>query len=554
MKRVDLSVMRQNKVDPADSAVSRQQGHAAQLCQMPKIIATASQMKQIDNTATEQYAIASILLMEHAALGVYRHIQQRYGVESRCVVLCGKGNNGGDGFAVARHLAHNGYAVQLLCPAGLDVLTDDAAANARSALRLGIPVCTGYGGAEAMLSACDVVVDALFGFGFHGAMSDADAQLVEMLNASECRVVSVDLPSGLHADDGVVAGPAVRADSTVTFSAYKRSAFLYPAADYYGELELCDIGIPHEVLACDAFSHLAVTWDMVEKMLPQRRRNTHKGSFGRVLAAAGSPGMTGAAYLAAQAAVHSGAGLVTLAVPAGVNAILEEKTVEAMTLPVTEDEGGCFSPEAAEELLCRAKAADAVLFGPGIGRRAGLVTLCRALLTGVEAPLILDADALYALSQDIDMLNRHRGPVILTPHTGEMARLLGLSASQVERDRIGCAERFAKAYHVCVILKGPFTVIALPDCVYINHETGNPGMATGGSGDVLAGVLAALLAGGMAPKHAAVCAVYLHALAGDLAAESTGLAGLTASAMLQALGPARKMFEKDNTAGRHDIK
>jgi NAD(P)H-hydrate epimerase len=361
------------------------------------------------------------------------------------------------------------------------------------------------------------------------------AEAVELINGKGIPVVSVDMPSGIDAGTGRVLGCAVRADLTVTFALAKLGQVLYPGAAFCGDLQVVDIGIPPEVSAAvGGFEFLDPV--AVKALLKKRERFAHKGSFGHCLIVAGSTGKTGAAAMAANSAVRSGAGLVTLAVPASLNAILEVKTTEPMTLPVPDGDAGYLTDLSWDSLVGALAGKSAVAIGPGLSLQQGTVSVARRLMSAVDAPLVIDADGLNALAEEPSLLlGKRPSTVILTPHPGEMARLAGMSVVDVEADRIATARSFAARYGVYLILKGARTVIAAPDGRIAINGSGNPGMASGGMGDVLTGILVALLGQSYEPFTACRLGVYLHGAAADLVAAAKGEIGISAVDVQEAL-------------------
>ncbi len=346
-----------------------------------------------------------------------------------------------------------------------------------------------------------MIVDALLGTGLSSKVKGIYAEAIALINNSGKPVIAVDIPSGIDAATGRVLGCAVKADFTVTFALAKCGHLLYPGAEYTGRLRIVDIGIPAEITAA-AEGYEFLDAEAVRPLLKRRSPGAHKGDSGHCLIVAGSTGKTGAAAMAANSAVRAGAGLVTLAVPASLNAILEMKTTEAMTIPIPDNDSGLFGDEAFIAILSAIMGKDAVALGPGISLNPGIAMLVRDLVANVSQPLVIDADGLNALSEDPDILLRKKSAtVILTPHPGEMGRLAALSTAEVESDRIGVARAFAVKYRIYLILKGARTIIAAPDGAVAINGSGNPGMASGGMGDVLTGVLAALLAQGYEPFH-----------------------------------------------------
>lgn len=502
-------------------------------------------MKNLDTAAIDRFAIPGIVLMENAAAAVVQVIGSTFALteESKCVIVCGKGNNGGDGFAVARHLNRLGVDVNLACFFDTSRLAADALTNYQIAGKLNIPKISDIQDLELALADADFVVDALYGIGFRGRLRGDDQRIADTVNRFGKYVFAVDIPSGLNADTGKVTGSPIKADKTITFTAYKPAQFLFPAADYCGDVVVCDIGIPEQAIESEQIALETIERELVGTLLPKRRKNTHKGDYGKVFVVAGSTGMSGAAYLAGVSAARSGAGLVTLGVPENIHDIIEVKTTEVMSLPLPHEQGSVSA--AAEDIVIQhANASDVLLFGPGLSRSDEVAKLLLAVLPKCKVPVIIDADGINALAENKDLLLRRSCPVILTPHCAEMGRLIGADPKDVEADRLRAALTFANEYKVTLILKGHHTIVAGEDGrAYFNHLTGNAGMATGGSGDVLAGVLASLVAAGLKPMDAAVCAVYLHGLAGDIAADKAGMTGMLAGDIMDMLPQAFKAFE-----------
>lgn len=492
---------------------------------------SGAQMKALDSYAIEKCGISGLWLMENAAKCIVEELQKRVDLTGKtCVIVCGKGNNGGDGFAAATLLATRCKQVRLVCMAQTAALSQDAAHYSAVADRYGIERIAEPEAALDAIAQADVIIDALYGFGFRGALSAADAELVRAINQANAYVVAADIPSGIGADSGAF-DLAVQADLTVTFTGYKLSATLFESRECYGEIAVANIGIPADAKAQCAPMATLVLPQTVRDVLGKRKRNAHKGDYGKVFTLGGSRGMSGAVYLSTQAALRCGAGLVCAGVPECLMDIMEVKTTEAMSFAVREAEGGLCRDTAAVE---KANTYQSVAFGMGAGRTSGVADMLSLLLAQGETPMVIDADGLFALTPE--MLVGQKRPIVLTPHSGEMARLCGKSIQEVEADRIGVAKEFAMRYAVCVVLKGAHTVIAAPDGrVAINCLVGNSGMATAGSGDVLSGICALMLARCTDAFSAAQAAVYLHGLAGDLAADEKGEDGMLAGDIAEML-------------------
>lgn len=496
-------------------------------------VVSAETMQRLDRRAIEEFAIPGLTLMENAGRGCAAEIIARYGGSQaqKALVFAGKGNNGGDGYVIARLLRERDWHVSVFVLAHREDIRGDALANLERLEGVPIHFCT-EGGAparckEALLEAT-VIVDALLGIGLKSDVTGLYGEIIGMINDSGKPVISVDIPSGVDATSGRILGCAVKADLTVTFAAAKCGHILYPGAEYTGELRTVDIGIPEDLTA-SAEGHEFLDRGTVRPLLRRRSRIAHKGDGGHCLILAGSTGMSGAAAMAANSALRAGAGLVTLAAPAGINQVLETKTTEVMTLPLPDVGSGCLcamAKGAIEDALAGKKV---LAMGPGIGRHPETAQLIRELTASISLPMIIDADGLNALSQEPDLLLRKKSDiVILTPHPGEMARLTGLSIPLVEDDRVGVARGFAMKYDVWLILKGARTVIAAPDGTVAINGSGNPGMASGGMGDVLTGVLAALIAQGYDPFKACRLGVFIHGHAADMVADEKGEIGISA--------------------------
>ncbi|MGQ9780253.1 MAG: NAD(P)H-hydrate dehydratase [Bacillota bacterium] len=503
-------------------------------------VVTGREMAALDAAARDEYGLPGLLLMENAGREVAGAIEARYGSPLRVAVVCGPGNNGGDGLVAARHLCLRGHAVEVWLLAEEEAYRGDALVNLKAARAIGLPLRRVPEEEEALREALrrhDVIVDACFGTGFSGAPRPQAAAAIRAMNGAGRPVVAVDIPSGVEADTGAVRGEAVRAVLTVTFALPKLGCLLYPGAACCGELVVVPISLPLGAMAEKLRRRLSQEAE-VAALLPDRPKDAHKGLAGRVLGIGGSPGLTGAPFLAARGALRAGAGLVTVLLPAGLPWVEKPAEVMLATLPAG-PEGG-FAPEAAEALGPWLARADVLAFGPGLGQGPGARALLATVAARWRGPLILDADGLNLLAGALELVSGEHGPWVLTPHPGEMARLVGTTVAEVQADRVGHAERQAAAWRAVVVLKGVPTVVAEPDGRTWLNPTGHPAMATGGMGDVLTGVIAGLAAQGMDPAAAAVAGVYLHGLAGEIAAAARGgvgiLAGEVADAVPAAMG------------------
>jgi ADP-dependent NAD(P)H-hydrate dehydratase / NAD(P)H-hydrate epimerase len=508
-------------------------------------VLNTQQMREADRQTIEDVGLPSIVLMENAGRQVVAAMESAFEslASMSIAVVCGRGNNGGDGFVVARALIDRSIQTRVALIGESSALKGDARANFEILRALDIDVLeVADAGAWELHGAdlldVDLVVDALVGTGLTAPLSGLYETVVEDINAAPVPVVSIDLPSGLSADSPDVGGPAIDAALTVTLAAPKLPLVLPPGEELAGTLVIADIGIPSAVVnGIDGPWVELLTKDAMRALVPPRAPQSHKGDYGHVLVVAGSPGKTGAAVLAARAALRSGAGLVTVAAPAGCLPLIAPYGPEFMTLALAEDANGLVDAEAAEQVL--AFEADVIAAGPGLGRSPGVRAFVRALVEQCAVPLILDADAVVAFAGEPDRLLARDGvDLILTPHPGEMAAITGLSVEDVQANRLAVARDFASTHRAHVVLKGHRTIVAMPEGQTYINLTGNPGMATAGSGDVLLGVVAAWTAQLMDAEAACRLAVYLHGLAGDLAEADEGEIALIAGDIVDRLGDA----------------
>jgi len=496
---------------------------------------TAAEMASMDQQATEHYGIPSLTLMENAGRLVAEAAVDMLGDprRGRIAVFCGKGNNGGDGLVAARHLARVGAEVSLYILGSFQDLKTDPGANLQAAGRAGLNVVA-VPDREALTAAgsaargASLLIDALLGTGFTPPLHGLYAEAVKLLNGLGLPILAVDIPSGLSSDSGLLPETAVNATRTVTFGLPKVGQFLFPAAEAYGPLYLGDIGFPIPLQEKILASHRLITRDHVRPLLPLRPRTSHKGLFGHTLLLAGSWGLAGAAILAARGALRAGSGLVTVALPESQSTPVLDSLPEAMILPLPETGRGTSGEQATETLLEALPGKKVMALGPGLSRHPETVRLIRDLIPHVRLPLVIDADGLNALADSPSILLENRSEIVITPHPGELARLLGLTSAEVQEHRIELSQDFSKKYGVIVVLKGAATVVATPAGEVFLNSTGNAGMAAAGMGDVLTGVIAAFIAQGLSTLDAAVAGAFVHGGAGDLAAAQTGPWGFLA--------------------------
>jgi NAD(P)H-hydrate epimerase len=499
-------------------------------------LVSAAHMQALDRHTIETLGIPGDLLMESAGRAVADAVLAVRAGDAPVLVVCGAGNNGGDGLVAARHLHQLGVPVRVALLGDAARLRGDAAANARRARAVGLI----FEGERWRAPAAGVIVDAIFGTGLARDVSGVPAASIRRIDAAReahpgaVQVVAVDLPSGLCADTGQVRGVAVRADVTVTLGLPKLGLALEPGRSHAGRVQVARIGIGDEA---PGVAPGACVWTRAgaARRLPPRPAAGHKGTFGHALVVAGSEGKTGAAALAAQGAARIGAGLVTIACPAGVHDILAVKSTETMTAPLPDTPARALAASAEQAILALAASRDAVGFGPGIGRDEETQGLVRAVAKRLETPLALDADALMAFAGEVSLLAHRRAPTVLTPHPGEAGALLGASAAEVNRDRPAAARELARKTGAVVLLKGAATITAGPDGTLIVNPTGGPILGSGGTGDVLLGMVTGLLAQGLDASAAAALAAFVHGAAGDALSARMGSAGLLAGELAAAV-------------------
>ena len=498
-------------------------------------VVTAEQMRHIDRVTIAERGVPGARLMERAGQAVADKIAE-LAEPCRVAVVAGKGNNAGDGFVVARHLAGRNYGVTVF------LLADpaDFRADART-MHEAIPESVKQVRVEdeAQLSAglteFDLIVDAILGTGIEGPVRGLLGQAIEAINASALPVLSVDIPSGLPTDGEPIAGPVVRAGHTVTMGLPKLGMLIQPGVEFSGTVTVASLDFPDDLLDDPDIKINLLTEKMIRDLLPPRPRDGHKGTFGSLLVVGGSPGMTGAPVMAGRAAMRSGVGLVFCASAQDLQPQIAARLLEELTIPLPSTDRLNLDLESLPALRLRATQVRALALGPGIGRSDGTAKLVRRAVEEIQLPMVVDADALDALGGHLDALTGREAPTILTPHPGEMSRLTGLSVSEIQADRIGVAQRLAAAFPVIVVLKGAQTIVADVDgSAYIN-PTGNTGLAKGGSGDVLTGLIGGFLAQTRQGLPAALCGVFLHGLAADLAADAIPPRAMIASDVIDHL-------------------
>jgi hydroxyethylthiazole kinase-like uncharacterized protein yjeF len=515
------------------------------------ILVTAGEMQEMDRQAIETNGIAGLELMESAGRGAASALLDQFAdkVQTGIAIVCGKGNNGGDGFVIARYLAEEGFDVTVYLLAQTAAVKGDAAVNLERLASIKIPLIEipdedSFLKAKASLTGFGLLVDAILGTGLTSDVRGFFKTVINFINSSRIPVFAVDIPSGLNSDTGQPCGTCIRANGTATFAFAKIGHYLYPGAEYTGKLKVIDIGIPGAVAQSVAPQQFLLTADKIRDYFQPRSPDTHKGRTGHLLVIAGSSGKTGAAAMTAVSAMRAGAGLVTLGIAQSLNPILETQVLEVMTEPLPESRYGVLGDTALESIRNLAAGKSCLAIGPGIGQNEETRSLIKNVIRQSPIPVVIDADGLNNLAGETRVLKNLKTPVVLTPHPGEMARLIKTTPAQVQKDRLRCARDFATNFGVHVVLKGAATVIAHPDgSAYIN-STGNPGMASGGMGDVLTGMLAGFITQGFTPQAAAQAAPYLHGAAADTLAKKIGPIGYLAGDVMNAIpGEIKKLFE-----------
>jgi len=573
-------------------------------------LVTQEQIREIDREAIEESGIPGVTLMSNAAEHVAKAAMAKVPASGYVAVFCGTGNNGGDGIGAAAYLLEKGISIRVFIIGDVNKLTPDAAEMYNRLKALGGTVERFTPSADLVdyVSNCSVVIDAIFGIGLNDYLRGEALSAVSVINSSRAFVVSADIPSGVHADTGAILGDAVKANITVTFTLAKPGHFVEPGCIHCGELVVCDIGIPRHLISRVVSHMYAATAGDIH--IPRRRRDSHKGDYGRAMILAGSVGYTGAPALSARSATKMGAGLVTVGVPKSIYDIMAVKLNEEMPFPLPDDSKGRLIANGASEILRRVNQSDVCLIGPGLGMSDDISELVQSVTRISKTPIVLDADGLNAITGNMDILNQAACQLILTPHPGEFERMTGINLTVKEQliesqpednqagdfasvgnyltdeeifdgnlpgdfefdsdlfeeiksgeklrvnepvsipkpkpvDRLGVARAFASKYGCILVLKGHRTIIALPNGIIYVNTTGGPAMAKGGSGDVLAGMITALLAQKFPVVHAVAAAVYIHGLAGDMCAADYGEYCVTASDIIAMLPRAMKEIDSN---------
>jgi NAD(P)H-hydrate epimerase len=505
-------------------------------------LVTANEMQKMDRSTIESFGLPGRILMENAGRGATQFFLEQFkdAKNKKVGVIAGRGNNGGDGFVIARYLAQKGIRVTVYLLSEHQKVSGDAAANLQLLSPLKVPViempdATSFSAHETAMRHEEIWIDAILGTGLRSDVKGFFKDVINFINHSNKPVFAVDIPSGLNSDTGQPCGACVWADATATFAFAKTGHFLFPGADYTGNLKIIDIGVPPHIANDVSPLQYLLTADLIRTVFSPRPSNAHKGHTGHLLVIAGSTGKTGAAVMTATSAMRSGAGLVTLGIPASLNPVLEVQVIETMTEPLPETVNGILDETSVNRIMDLLSDKKCLAIGPGIGTATGTQKLFKHLLQENTKPVVIDADGLNILAGHIEILKDLDTPVVLTPHPGEMARLIGTTSADVQKNRIKCARDFSTKFNVHVVLKGARTVVAHPDGRVFINPTGNPGMASGGMGDVLTGIIAGFIAQGHSPELAAHAGVYLHGAAADSLVKNKGPFGYLATDVMNTL-------------------
>ncbi len=507
-------------------------------------IVTAKEMAAMDNFAIRELHIPGIVLMENAGTGIVKTARSilKHFNNKNIHIYCGPGNNGGDGFVVARHLLNNGASVDIFVLSPREKISGDALINLDILEKTGHKIS--FIDKLSETETPDLVVDAMLGTGVKGPLKGLYADCVNYINSLNCPVLAVDIPTGVHADTGEIDGPALKASFTATMALPKQGLLFSPGREHAGHLIVIDIGMPPQVVRANKPEVWKLEEDDIIPLLPQRAPDAYKNKCGTVAVIAGSTGFTGAAALTSKAVLRAGAGLCYLCIPESLNSIIETKLTEVITWPVKDDAEGILQLPPETDLLKNIQNRDSIAIGPGTGRHPKTAEFIFNLLSESENPAVLDADGLNICADNIQAVKEYKGEMILTPHPGELSRLTGRPVKEIMANRIGIIREFSKLWGKILVLKGGPSLIGFPDGRIFIKSTGNAGMATAGSGDVLTGVIAGLLAQGLSAQEAALAGVYLHGLAGDLAKIKFGEHGMIAGDILKLLPEAFKKLSK----------
>jgi len=509
-------------------------------------VVSSDEIRKLDEIAINDYGISSIVLMENAARSVYDEIIKIENEFNRVVILCGIGNNGGDGFALGRQLYNNDFKIEMIIVGDPKKITGDALINLEILKKLNIKINNindigGINKLKNIVNKDDLLIDAILGIGIKNEIKDNLKMVIEAINEFPNTKISIDIPTGVDGNTGEVRSVAIKANKTISLMLPKLGNVLFPGADYNGELIIGNTGISWKIVDKLHVKINLIKECDVKKLLPVRLKNSHKGSYGRAAIIAGSLGYTGAAILTCRSALRSGVGLIELFVPESIDSIISSNLAEAITFPLKETRKGVIGISSIASIINGIEKSDVVAIGPGCGNSNELFEIVKRIIFESEKPVIIDADGLNALSKDIEIIKNKKAKIILTPHIAEMSKLIDVSIEEINKNIIEIVRNFSKEYNVVLVLKSARTVVGFPNGeIYINMN-GNSGMATAGSGDVLTGIITSLVAQGVEPENAAILGVYIHGYTGDLMADKFGEYGLVAGDIVRGIN---KVFKE----------
>lgn len=504
-------------------------------------VLTQEEMRTLEKIAIDDYQMTSRLLMENAGRSVFDCIKNLKEDFSKVIILCGLGNNGGDGFVLARQLYNNDVPFELFIIGNPEKIKGDALLNLKILKKLEININSvedkyKIRSLEKIIDKNDLIIDAILGIGIEGPVRESPSEVIEVINSLHNFVIAIDLPSGVNSDLSTIENIAVEADLTVTLGIPKFGNILFPGVKNNGKLVVGDVGISPKIAKYLNTKNFILTEEFIKDFIPKRVADSHKGTYGKASIIAGSRGLSGAAILTCLAALNSGIGVIELFMPESIDLIISTKVVEIITRPLKDTPKGTIDLSSINEVVEGIQKSDVVAIGPGCGNSNELFELIKQVLNNSSSPVVIDADGLNALSKNIEILKESKSEVVLTPHLGEMSRLIGKSIEEINEDKINIVKEFTKEYNVILVLKSARTMIGLPTGeIYINVN-GNSGMSTGGSGDILTGIITSLIAQGVEPEKAALLGVFIHGYSGDIAAEEKGEYGMLAEDIVKSIG------------------
>lgn len=504
-------------------------------------VLTKEEMRTLEKIAIDDYQMTSRLLMENAGRSIFDYINRLDQNFSKVIILSGLGNNGGDGFVLARQLYNNDIPFELFVIGNPEKIKGDALLNLQILQKLDVHINSvedkyKIRSLEKIIDKNDLIIDAILGIGMEGPVRELASEVIEVVNSLYNFVISIDLPSGVNSDTSEIENIAVEADLTVSLGIPKFGNILFPGVKNNGKLVVGNVGISPKISELLDTRNFILTEEAIRDYIPKRVADSHKGTYGKAAVIAGSRGLSGAAILTCLAALNSGIGVIELFMPESIDLIISTKVVEIITKPLKETQKGTIDLSSIAEVVQGIEESDVVAIGPGCGNSNEIFELVKQIINNSSSPVVIDADGLNALSKNIEVLKESKSQIILTPHLGEMSRLIDKSIEEIKKDKINIVKEFTKEYNVILVLKSARTIIGLPNGeIYININ-GNSGMSTAGSGDILTGIIASLIAQGVEPEKAALLGVFIHGYSGDLVAEEKGEYGMLAEDIVKSIG------------------